>query len=130
MTDAGRTLASYAQELDPADDRWNLRLLLHEFGLVWQHAARSERAPLIADEPARTGNKRWDAFLAAYAEHLAYHSDLPSPHWARDESRYLRTVWFPLTADIPTLRVEAYVHCPAHFDSHGVMIARRELRVV
>jgi hypothetical protein len=126
----GRTLSQYAGMLDPRDDRWNLRLLLHEFGLVWQDATAGERRQLIGDAPPPTGSRRWDAFLGAYAEHLAYHAGQPAPSWATSPDRYLHTVWFPLTDDIATLRVEALVHAPAHFDAHGVFIARRELEVV
>ncbi len=124
------SLATYARRLIPGEDSWNLRLLLHEFGLVWQSAAAKDQLALIAAEPSPTGDRHWDAFLAAYAEHLAYHADLESPAWTTRPQRYLDTVWFPVMADLATLRVEAIVHAPAHFDAHGVLIARRELEVV
>ncbi len=124
------TLSEYARLLASGDDRFNLRLLLHEFGLVWQDADTHERRTLISATPPPTGSPQWDAFLAAYAEYLAYHAGLPTPPWAAEPDRYLDTVWFPLTADVATLRVEALVHAPAHFDAHGVFIARRELQVV
>ena len=125
-----RSLARYADELSPGEDRWNLRLLAHEFGLVWQHADASERRELIEQEPEPTGDVRWDAFLAAYAEHLAFHAHLSAPAWTAQARRHLETLWFPLTADLPTLRVEALVHAPASFEAHGILVARRELEVV
>lgn len=125
-----RTLSSYAGELEAGEDRWNLRLLLHEFGLVWQDASVSARTGLIADEPAPTGDRRWDAFLAAYAEHLAYHAGVPAPTWTTAPDRHLEVVWFPLTAGLATLRHEALVSAPASFEAHGILLARRELEVV
>ena len=125
-----RTLASYVPELSGADDRWRLRVLLHDFGLVWQATQVEGQAALLAEEPTPVGDARWDAFLAAYAEHLAYHAGLPAPGWALLPARYLRRFWFPLTAAVPTLRVEALVHAPGHFEAHGVLLARRELVVV
>lgn len=125
-----RTLARYATELVAGDDRWNLRLLLHEFGLVWEDAPAAERAALIAEAPAPTGDLRWDAFLAAYGEHLAYHAGLPASPWMADPTRHLEVVWFPLAAELSTLRHEAIVTAPASFEAHGILLARRELQVV
>ncbi len=97
---------------------------------MWQDCAPSARHALIAEAPAPCGSARWDAFLAAYAEYLAYHDGLTAPRWCHAPSRYLDVIWFPLTAELATLRTEALVHAPAHFDAHGIMIARRELGVV
>lgn len=131
VADAGllRPLASYAPDLAEGDDTWRLRLLLHEFGLTWQAASTAERPRLIEAEPAPV-DPRWDAFLAAYAEHLAYHAGVQPPAWVFEPERYLDQFWFPVTADLPALRVEALVHAPAHFEAHGVLLARRELQVV
>jgi len=64
-------LACYAPQLAGTDDMWGLRLLLHDFGLVWQNAPDSERVGLLADEPPLCGVPHWDAFLASYAGRLA-----------------------------------------------------------
>ncbi len=122
-------LAAYAPQLTDADDIWGLRLLLHDFGLVWQHSSPRDRIRLIAHEPPTCGNRRWDAFLAAYAEHLAYHEDIEAPAWVYETTRYLPAFWFP-GAELETLRVEAIVHAPAAFEAHGILLARRELEVV
>lgn len=125
----GRSLASYADELREADDGFRLRLLLHEFGLGWQDTPVADRSRLISDEPAPV-DPRWDAFVAAMAEHLAYTSGLSAPDWIFQEDRYLPSLWFAAGASLATLRTEALVHTPAHFEAHGVLLARRELTVV
>lgn len=124
------SLASLVPELVGHDDTWRLRLLLHEFGLRWAGAERAERVALVAEEPTTTGDGRWDAFLGAYAEHLAFHAGFTPPAWALAPGRYLTGYWFAGGADLATLRVEAIVHAPAAFEAHGVLLARRELDVV
>jgi hypothetical protein len=55
---------------------------------------------LLRDEPPPTGDERWDALLAAVAEHLAAQHDLAPPEWA--ETRVLQQPWFP--AELETQR--------------------------
>ena len=123
-----RTLASYSAELAAADDEWRLRLLIHEFGLIWNDSRVHDRPALVADEPEPIDH-RWDAFMAAYVEHLCWHADLDSPGWVFAPHRYLDRVWF--VADwSATLKIEAVVHTPAAFEARGVMLSDRELMVV
>jgi hypothetical protein len=83
-----------------------------------------ERRPdLFRDEPAPTGEARWDALLAALAEHLAAQLDLAPPEWSR--SRVLSTPWF--TSSLPSKRMEALVWAPAAFRKHGVYLSARDL---
>jgi hypothetical protein len=123
-----RTLSSYSHELRHADDEWRLRVLVHEFGLNWYDSPVPDRMALVADEPAPI-DPRWDAFVAAYVEHLCWHADLASPRWAFGPGRYLDHVWF-VAGWSATLKVEAIVHAPAAFESHGVLVSDRELLVV
>ena len=51
------------------------------------------RPSLLRDEPSLVGDERWDALLAALAEHLAAEHDLAPPAWA--ESRVLRSAVVP-----------------------------------
>lgn len=129
---SGRTLASYVPELRTADDAFRLRLLLHEFAAGWQETTPSHRLSLIAEGPGSI-DPRWDAFVAGLAEHLAYTAGIESaavPAWIFDDSRYLPALWFAAGTSLATLRTEALVHTPAHFEVHGVLLARRELAVV
>ncbi len=86
------------------------------------------RADLIDDTPGHI-DARWDAFLAAYVEHLCWHDGVDPPAWVFDDDRYLNEFWYPATSS-PTLRVEAVVHSPAAFEVRGVLMSDRELTVV
>ena len=122
------TLASYGPWLRDADDEWRLRIVLHDFGLVWQQTDKRERLSLVAEEPESIG-AHWDAFLAAWVEHHCWHDELRAPDWVFGESRYLASFWYP-ERDLAALRAEAIVHSPAAFEVHGVLLPERELTVV
>ncbi|MDP9795151.1 hypothetical protein J2S43_003663 [Catenuloplanes nepalensis] len=87
----------------------------------WEPADVQTR--LLIEEPEPVGDDRWDALLAAMAEHLAAQHDLAPPAWTR--SRTLRTPWFP--AELPSQRMEALVWAPAAFRKHGVYLSARDL---
>jgi hypothetical protein len=78
---------------------------------------------LLLDEPPSVGDERWDALLAALAEHLAAKDDLAPPTWA--ELRVLGRPWFP--AELRVQRADALVHAPAAFRKHGVYLAAADL---
>lgn len=82
-------------------------------------------AALIADEPAGTGDQRFDAFLAAAAEHVAFHHQLAPPSWCYEPSRVLPFGWH--MADYPQARRWAYARTPAAFMGRGIYIEEREL---
>ncbi len=125
---AAHAMAAYVSVLRDCDDDFRLRLVLHEFGLVFQHASAAERAVLLGEAPPLF-DRRWDAFLAAYAEHLAYHAGLPSPAWATAPERYLRRFWFG-PHRFPRERAGTILTTPGHFEAHGIWFPRRELTVV
>jgi hypothetical protein len=87
----------------------------------WEPAA--VQLPLLQEEPPPTGDERWDALLAALAEHLAAGHDAAPPPWA--EIRVLRRAWFP--AELRIQRAEALVWAPAAFRKHGVYLSGRDL---
>ncbi len=87
-----------------------------------------ERRQSLIPEPPLTGDPRWDALLAALAEHLAFHAELPMPAWADDPQRFLTTFWFPV--DLPSIRARALITSPASMARRGVMIDRLDLERV
>jgi hypothetical protein len=97
--------------------------------LVWEFLEEYRWEPaevqpsLLQDEPPLAGDERWDALLAALAEHLAAAHDLAPPQWA--EPRVLRRPWFP--SELRTKRTEALVWAPAAFRKHGVYLSARDL---
>ncbi|MCY3805653.1 MAG: hypothetical protein OXG55_15500 [bacterium] len=128
VTITANTLDRYVPALRRAGDNLRLRIVLHDFGLVWQHADTEERRVLVATEPERF-DTRWDAFLAAYTEHVCYHAGIPAPDWAFDPCRYLRDFWHP-GEQFPSDRFWAVLTAPAAFEVHGIWLPERELQVV
>jgi hypothetical protein len=103
-------------------ERW---LMISEFLNEYLHEPPLARLALLTEEPAPVGDPRWDALLAALAEHLALKDNRRGPAWC--ESRILAQFWFPFNT--PAARAEAIVHAPVAFRRRGVFLARRELEV-
>ncbi len=117
------TLAGLAVRLARTADvtvRWKL---VWEFLEEYRWAPADAQLPLLSDEPAPTGDERWDTLLAALAEHLAAAHDAAPPSWA--DLRVLRRPWFP--AELEIQRAEALVWAPAAFRKHGVYLSARDL---
>lgn len=119
------TITELGQELSPADSdelRWRLVAeFLEEFR--WESA--DVRHSLVEGEPAATGDKHWDVFLAALAGHIAARDGRRGPAWA--ERRQLRRFWFPVNTR--AARVDAIVHAPAAFRRRGVFVPARDVEV-
>jgi hypothetical protein len=111
-----------AHLLQTADDktRWKL---VWEFLEEYRWEPSDAQPSLLRDEPASVGDERWDALLAALAEHLAAQHDLAPPAWA--EFRVLRRPWFP--AELRVQRADALVRAPAAFRKHGVYLSATDL---
>ena len=103
--------------------RWRL---IAEFLEDYRWEAAATRSALLEDEPAPTGDERWDVFLAALAEYVAVRDNRAAPPWT--QHRTLRQFWFPFNT--PAARVDAIVHAPASFRRRGVFMAPQELVVV
>jgi hypothetical protein len=117
------TLAELASRLaGMADDklRWKL---VWEFLEEYRWEPSGGQPSLLEEEPPPIGDERWDALLAALAEHLAAQHDLAPPEWA--ELRVLRRPWFP--AQLKVQRAEALVRAPAAFRKHGVYLSAADL---
>jgi hypothetical protein len=113
-------LASYLAEA--ADDRTRWKLVW-EFLEEYRWEPADVQSVLLREEPASVGDERWDALLAALAEHLAAQRDLAPPTWA--EMRVLRRPWFP--AELRVQRADALVRAPAAFRKHGVYLSAADL---
>jgi hypothetical protein len=117
------TLADLAGRLSGVvEDRTRWKLVW-EFLEEYRWEADTAQPGLLADEPEPVGDERWDALLAALAEHLAAKLDLAPPTWA--DLRVLRTPWFP--AQLRVQRADALVHAPAAFRKHGVYLSAADL---
>jgi len=117
------TVADLAMRLSQAADdrtRWKL---VWEFLEEYRWESADVQPSLLGDEPPPTGDERWDALLAALAEHLAAKHDLAPPAWA--DLRVLRRPWFP--AELKVQRADALVRAPAAFRKHGVYLSAVDL---
>lgn len=85
----------------------------------------ADLAALIAEEPAETGDVRFDAFLAASAEYVALHHDLTPPPWCFEAKRVLPFGWH--IAETQQARRWAYGRTPGPFLGRGIYIEEREL---
>jgi hypothetical protein len=79
-----------------------------------------ETAIVVADHPARTGDDRVDALMAALAEHLSLRRQIPAPGWTEDSTRVSRPWWFVAESRdwIPTSLRES----PPSFARRGIFV--------
>ena len=114
------TLAGHLASSNNDQVRWKL---VWEFLEEYRWEPAESRVSLVMEEPATTGDERWDALLAALAEHLLAQADLAPPDWA--EARVLRRAWFP--AELAVHRADALAWAPAAFRKHGVYLSVHDL---
>jgi hypothetical protein len=81
--------------------------------------------PLTTVEPPSTGDGRYDALLAAIAEHIAARHGLPGPLWTVTVDRFLPRAWWVST--LPSARVHAVLWTPVAFRRRGVYLDRHDL---
>jgi hypothetical protein len=117
------TLADLAARLSatPAYPiRWKL---VWEFMEEYRWEPPAAQSALLLDEPPTTGDERWDALLAALADHLSGQRDAEPPSWTA--SRVLDEPWFP--AELEAQRVDARETAPPAFRRHGVWLSAIDL---
>ncbi|MBL9215212.1 MAG: hypothetical protein JNG83_07030 [Opitutaceae bacterium] len=100
----------------------NLRDWLHE---LRRASSRAQAVAMVADEPPRLHDKFpqghiADAWLGAYAEHLARKVERTAPAWAFAPERVASDPIFDENADTPTLRALALAHAPAAFKRRNI----------
>jgi hypothetical protein len=103
---------------DTDQRRWRL---IWEFLEEFRHEPIEKLQRLLDDEPPLTGDEKFDLYLAALTEHLAYHNALKNPSWTMQTHRlWIGKVWFP--TDLPGAKVWALAHSPAAFRARGIFI--------
>jgi len=107
----------------------NLRDWLHE---LRRASSRNQAVAAIADEPPRLREKFpqgyvADAWLAAYAEHLAQKVRRTAPAWAFAPERISKHPIFNAVEDSPTLRILALAHTPAAFKRRNIFTSSVDL---
>ncbi|VBA62427.1 hypothetical protein [Mycobacterium attenuatum] len=105
------------------DDATRLRVFF-EFARGADEAGAAA-LPLITAEPLLIGEPRFDALLAAIAEHLAARHGLPGPLWTITVERFLHRAWW--ISPLPSARVQALLWTPASFRRRGIYLDRHDL---
>lgn len=125
MRRGAASLAELAQTIqeDLKQDRERDALrLLFGFADDFRGSSRPGQAALLADEPAPTGDTRFDAALAGVAEFFADESAIPAPRWVDGPGRFVEPWWF--VASRPAFHAYTLANTPAVFARHGVSMAR------
>ena len=100
-----------------------VRELLDEIALM---ATGGQRLRAVAEPPAPTGDRRYDAYLGALAEHLAALHHLERPPWVCEPPRFLDRFWF--VSEVKGFRAIAVVESPAAFRRRGVFVSAGSLQ--
>ncbi len=123
------TIAELAQRIRRSPTEATTWRLIAEFLEEFLHEPvepHEVRQRLLDSEPGDTGDERFDLYLAALAEHLAYHNDLNNPPWVLTPRRvWIGRMWFP--NDLPSAKVWALAHSPAAFRRRGIFIHPEDL---
>jgi transcriptional regulator with XRE-family HTH domain len=117
-------LADLADQIRATDNEQRRMRLVFEFLRGAQEDGHPVRL-LVAAEPAPTGDRRFDALLAAIAEDLCVHARIVPPGWVHGAERYIDGFWW--ISDLPSARARALVHTPASYRRRGVMLDRHDL---
>jgi hypothetical protein len=130
MNQRPSTLKAVAERSESlADFGRHLRDWLHELRLV---SSRPLAAVAIAEEPPRLSHKFEqgevaDAWLAAYAEHLAVKAGVRPPDWVFASSRILAEPSFNDKNESPRLRALALANAPLAFKRRNIYTPSADL---
>ena len=126
------TLKEVADRSDSLGDFGrNLRDWLHELRRI---SSRRQALAAIADEPAPLKEKFpegfvADAWIAAYAEHLAGKVRIRAPEWAFQSWRIAADPLFDEGTDNPKMRTLALEHAPLAFKRRNIFTPSVDLPV-
>jgi transcriptional regulator with XRE-family HTH domain len=96
--------------------------LLFGFADDFRGSSRAGQIALLHEEPAPTGDARFDAALAGVAELFAAEGAIVAPAWTNGEGRFVEPWWF--VASRPEFHAYTLAHTPALLARHGVFMAR------
>lgn len=130
MNSRPSTLKAVAERSESlADFGRHLRDWIHELRLA---SSRRLAAAAVAEEPPQLRRKFAqgevaDAWLAAYAEHLAIKAGIRPPDWVFTSSRILAEPSFNEENESPALRALALAHAPLPFKRRNIYTPSVEL---
>lgn len=109
--------------LDLSDGReQDATRLLFGFADDFRGSPRPGKISLISQEPALTGDARFDAALAGLAEFFAAEAQIPVPEWVDGDGRFAEPWWFVTSR--PAFHAYVLAQTPSSFARHGVFVAR------
>lgn len=120
----GDCAAAVATALERNDPDAALRAVIQ---LTDSADAVHDLARVLRREPPTTGDRRWDAAIAAAAAWVSRRREIPPPAWTAAPSTYLDGPWFPV-ADVLgqplSAALAAYLLsvAPADFFGRGVIL--------
>jgi len=120
------TLHGLATHLVSESDEGGRVRLLVEFLEEYGHEPGEDRSELLWARPPVTGNRGWDAVLAALAEHLADRMGIAPPPWVEDRERLDGGGW-TLDGGLPSRRADAIALAPPAFRRRHVYVDLRDL---
>lgn len=124
------TLAEIAERTESLEDFGrHFRDWLHE---IRRHSSRPQLEAAVQAEPPRLAGrfaqgKVADAWLAAYAEHLAGRIGRPVPAWTLKRGRVASEPWFAADEARPRLRLIALRDSPVAFKKRNLFTATVDL---
>ncbi len=123
----GETAKQIRRCLAVPDEREALRWVA-QLVAEFERAPSTDRLGLVADEPSKTGDRRWDALLAGVVEQLCFDHGLAIPAWTLQPARFLDRWWF--VTPYRSLHPSAFVETPAALANRGVFIHGASLESV
>ena len=96
-------------------------MLLREFmDEFYEESDPKLRDEMLRAEPVRIDDLRFNAYVAAVAEHLAFRNRLAVPDWSQDEARFLKRPWFP--SGLESLKAIALMEGPTAFRRRMIFV--------
>lgn len=80
----------------------------------------------IAEAPALSFDRGWDALVAGVVEDIAFRHGVRVPAWTMEPERFTDDRWWFVTS-FPALHPTAFVETPASLANRGVFIRRASL---
>ena len=117
---AGRIAEALSRDDGSGAWRW-----LMQFVDDYRGSSPAGRSLLVRTPPPPTGDRGYDAALAALVEHLCASNGAPAPGWTDEPERFAEPWWF--VAALPALRAAALRDSPISFKRHGVFLTSRAL---
>jgi hypothetical protein len=112
-----RSLEEVARLSAPGTVDALLREFLDEY---YTEPDAAERARMLAAEPPLAPEPRWNAYLAAVAEHLSFRERTAVPDWATRPERFLKHPYFP--SGLESLKATLLVESPTAFRRRMIFV--------